>query len=107
MYGSRAANGVLIITTKSGKKNKGLGITYNTGVTLDVIQRWPDYQYEYGQGTGKSFNAAGDPYYSYGGSADGPNTGSTSSAWGPQFNGQYFFQYDPLTQAQGAERTLW
>jgi TonB-linked SusC/RagA family outer membrane protein len=107
LYGSRAANGVLIITTKSGKKNKGLGITYNTGVTLDVIQRWPDYQYEYGQGTGKSFNAAGDPYYSYGGSADGPNTGSTSSAWGPKFDGQYFFQYDPLTEGQGAERTLW
>lgn len=107
LYGSRAANGALIITTKSGKKSKGLGITYSTGTTLDVIQRWPDYQYEYGQGSGKSFNAAGEPYYSYQASVDGPNTGSTSSAYGPKFMGQYYFQYDPLTETQGKERTLW
>ena len=56
LYGSRAANGALIITTKSGKKTAGLGITYNSSINLDVIQRWPDWQYEYGQGTGKSFD---------------------------------------------------
>ena len=107
LYGSRAANGALIITTKSGKKNKGLGISYNTGVTFDVIQRWPDYQYEYGQGTGKSFDRNGNPYYSYLSSSDGNNTGSTSSAWGPKFDGQSYFQYDPVTQTQGTERTPW
>lgn len=107
LYGSRAANGALIITTKSGKTSKGLGITYNSGVTFDVIQRWPDYQYEYGQGTGKSFDKNKNPYYSYGSSADGSNTGSTSSAWGPKFEGQYYFQYDPKTEMQGTERTLW
>ena len=32
LYGSRAANGVVMITTKSGKKGKGLGIEYNGGV---------------------------------------------------------------------------
>jgi TonB-linked SusC/RagA family outer membrane protein len=108
LYGARAANGVLMITTKSGKKKqKGLGITFNSNVSFDVIQKWPDYQYEYGQGTGKSFNKAGDPFYSYGASVDGSNTGSTSSAFGPKFDGQYFFQYDPSTETQGAERTLW
>ncbi|MEZ7514098.1 SusC/RagA family TonB-linked outer membrane protein [Flavobacterium frigidarium] len=107
LYGSRAANGALIITTKSGKKTKGLGVTYNSSVSLDVIQRWPDYQYEYGQGTGKSFDSNGDPYYSYGSSADGGNTGSTSSAWGPKFEGQYFYQYDPELQGQSKERQLW
>lgn len=107
LYGSRASNGVLMITTKSGKKDKGLGITFNSDVSFDVIQRWPKYQYEYGQGSGKSFNKAGDPYYSYGLSEDGANTGSTSSAFGPKFDGQYYFQYDPTTEGQGAERTLW
>jgi TonB-linked SusC/RagA family outer membrane protein len=107
LYGFRAANGALIITTKSGKKAKGLGITLNTGTTIDVIQRWPDYQYRYGQGSGSSFDENGDPYYSYGASEDGPNTGSTSSAWGPAFNGQQFFQYDPTVQGQGAQRTEW
>src|SRR5690606_28181089 len=106
-YGSRAANGVLMITTKSGKNTKGLGITVNSSTSFDVIQRWPDFQYKYGQGSGKSFNKDGDPYYSYHQSEDGSNTGSTSSAWGPEFNDQYYFQYDPSVQGQGAERTLW
>ncbi|HET8734961.1 MAG TPA: SusC/RagA family TonB-linked outer membrane protein, partial [Pricia sp.] len=107
LYGSRAANGALIITTKSGKTGQGLGITYNSSVSVDIIQRWPDYQYKYGQGTGKSFDDDGNPYYSYGSSEDGNNTGSTSSAWGPEFNGQYYYQYDPELEGQGASRTLW
>ncbi|MGM8363493.1 SusC/RagA family TonB-linked outer membrane protein [Flavobacterium sp. ARAG 55.4] len=107
LYGNRAANGALIITTKSGKKAKGFGVTLNSGVTFDVIQRWPDYQYKYGQGTGRSFDKDGNPYYSYGSSADGTSTGGTSSAWGPAFEGQYFYQYDPVTEGQSAERELW
>lgn len=107
LYGSRAANGALIITTKSGKSQKGLGVSYNTSTTFDVIQRYPDFQYEYGQGTGKSFNEAGEPYYSYGGSEDGNSTGGTSSAWGPRFDGQYYYQYDPELGGQSEERQLW
>lgn len=107
LYGSRAANGVLMITTKSGKKSTGLGVTINSSTSFDIIQRWPDFQYKYGQGSGKSFDENGDPYYSYHLSEDGSNTGATSSAWGPEFAGQQYYQYDPLTQSQGAERTLW
>ncbi|MCG9792397.1 SusC/RagA family TonB-linked outer membrane protein [Flavobacterium algicola] len=107
LYGSRAANGALIITTKSGKKSNGLGITYNSSVSFDVIQRWPDWQYKYGQGTGKSFDKNGIPYYSYGASIDGSNTGSTSSAWGPAFDSQSFYQYDATLEGQSAERELW
>lgn len=106
LYGSRAANGAIMITTKSGKKSTGLGITYNNNTSFDVIQRWPDYQTQYGSGTGKAFNADGDLYYSFGTSADGPGTQS-NHGWGPRFDGQYYFQYDPVTQGQGAERTLW
>ncbi|RXJ45743.1 SusC/RagA family TonB-linked outer membrane protein [Gelidibacter gilvus] len=107
LYGSRAANGALIITTKSGKKSKGLGITFNSSINLDVIQRWPDWQYKYGQGTGKSFDKAGNPYYSYGASEDGSSTGGTSSAWGPEFDGQSYYQYDPNLEGQSAEPQLW
>lgn len=107
LYGSRAGNGALIITTKSGTKHdRGIGITVNSNTSINDVLRWPDYQYEYGQGNNNR-NAAGELYYSYGLSEDGPNTGSTSSAFGPRFNGQSYFQYDPLTEAQGAVRTPW
>ena len=107
LYGSRAGGGAILITTKSGRKNNGIGITVNSNYSINTVLKWPDYQYEYGQGTGTAFNAAGQPYYSYGASADGANTGSTSSAFGPKFNGQSYFQYDPTREGQGLERTLW
>ncbi len=108
LYGSRASNGALLITTKSGsKKNTGIGITVNTNISMNDVLRWPDYQYEYGQGTGTALNAAGQKYYSYGATADGASTSGTSSAYGPRFAGQSYFQYDPQLQARGTERTPW
>ena len=109
LYGSRAANGALLITTKSGanRKEKGLGVTINSNTSINTVLKWPDYQYEYGQGTGKALNAQGQFYYSYGASADGASTSGTSSGFGPKFNGQSYFQYDPAKQGQGAERTPW
>lgn len=102
LYGQRGANGAIIITTKSGSaKRKGLGITFNSSVALESGNRWPDLQYEYGQGTG------GASYYSFGAGPDGPSTSGTSSAYGPRFDGQMFFQYDPVTQTRGTERTPW
>lgn len=103
LYGARGANGAIIITTKSGSsRKKGLGVTYNFNGSLDMINRWPDYQYEFGQGaTGQ------DSWYSYNDSEDGPSTRSTSSAWGPAFNGQSYYQYDPETRTKGTTRTPW
>ncbi len=109
LYGSRAANGALLITTKSGgaSKNKGIGVTVNSNTSINTVLKWPDYQYEYGQGTGKALNTAGQFYYSYGASADGASTSGTSSGYGPKFNGQSYYQYDPVKQGQGADRTPW
>jgi TonB-linked SusC/RagA family outer membrane protein len=106
LYGSRASNGALIITTKSGSTKKGLGISISSGIDFDIVQREPDWQYEYGQGLDYT-NTEGDLYYSYGISADGSNTSSTSSAFGPKFNGQYYYQYDPEIEGQSLERQLW
>lgn len=108
LYGSRAANGALLITTKSGaRKEKGLGISYSSNISVQNVLNWPDYQYEYGQGTGKARNAAGEFYYSYGATADGASTSGTSSAFGPKFNGQNYFQYDPSVQGAGTTKTPW
>ncbi|MEH0157968.1 SusC/RagA family TonB-linked outer membrane protein [Limibacter armeniacum] len=108
LYGNRAMNGALIITTKSGaRKKKGIGVTLNSNVNFQTVLKWPDYQYEYGQGTGAYFNEDGEWYYSYKASEDGGNTGSTSSAFGPKFDGQMYYQYDPTVEGQSLERQLW
>ncbi|MCB0584984.1 MAG: SusC/RagA family TonB-linked outer membrane protein, partial [Phaeodactylibacter sp.] len=52
LYGARAANGVILITTKKGSKRKGLGVTVNSGYTLGTIDKetFVKYQKEYGPG---------------------------------------------------------
>lgn len=50
LYGSRAANGAIIITTKSGAKNTGIGIEFNTNFSADEVLDFTDFQMEYGQG---------------------------------------------------------
>ncbi|QHT66461.1 SusC/RagA family TonB-linked outer membrane protein [Rhodocytophaga rosea] len=69
LYGSRAANGAIIIITKSGRKKsrKGLEITYNTAYSTESVSGLPDYQTKYGQGTnfdyrGGVFGSWGQPY---------------------------------------------
>ena len=52
LYGSRAANGVILITTKKGRSQKGVGVEYSSTATYDNVAVFPDYQYEYGQGDG-------------------------------------------------------
>ncbi|MFV0604928.1 MAG: SusC/RagA family TonB-linked outer membrane protein [Niabella sp.] len=102
LYGQRGANGAIIITTKSSKKKqKGWNVSLNSNYAVEQVNRWPDMQYKYGQGLD------GANYYSYGTSADGSSTSGTSSAYGPKFDGQYFFQYNPNLHTVDSVRTLW
>ena len=50
LYGSRAKDGVIMITTKSKGDSKGIGVSYNTNFTNETPLDFTDYQYEYGQG---------------------------------------------------------
>jgi TonB-linked SusC/RagA family outer membrane protein len=50
LYGSRAKDGVIMITTKTKGDGKGIGVTYNTNFTNDTPLDFTDYQYVYGQG---------------------------------------------------------
>lgn len=56
LYGSRAANGAIVITTKSGRKDKGIGVTVNSSVTVENAGYWPDFQTEYGSGSDMGLN---------------------------------------------------
>lgn len=51
LYGSRASNGVILVTTKSAKRSKGLGIEVSTNINaVSLSSHFDDYQREYGQG---------------------------------------------------------
>lgn len=50
LYGSRAANGVILITTKKGVARKGIGVEFNSTSTFERPSMYPEWQYIYGQG---------------------------------------------------------
>lgn len=69
LYGSRAANGVILITTKKGKQGK-LSVDFTTTMTFTQINRTPKYQSTFGQGW------------------DGVHYLGENGSWGPKFDGQ-------------------
>ena len=92
LYGARAGNGVIVITTKSGSKSKGLGVTVRYDLNFEHIGHMPDFQYEYGAGN----SALGINTYSFRkNSALGTKTGNTTWAFGPRFDSNVeFYQYE-------------
>lgn len=89
LYGSRAANGAIVIKTKTGQKNKGLGISINSTVTFENPLILPDYQNVYGQGLNGEFNFVDG---NGGGLRDG-----VDESWGPKMEGQLIAQYNSPT----------
>ncbi len=76
LYGSRAANGAIIITTKKGKyQTSQLGVSISTGVTIENVLLLPDWQNTYGQGNNQQFAFVDG---SGSGIADG-----VDESWGP------------------------
>ena len=74
LYGIRAANGAVVITTKKGSRNSAARIKYSFGYTIDRVNKLPDLQTEYAQGSVQG----GVPTF------QAAMTGSTQSqSWGP------------------------
>ncbi len=78
LYGSRASNGVILVTTKSGKGQRGLGISISNTTTFENPLKIPDYQNEWGQGSGGAFEFVD-------GAGGGINDG-TDESWGPKLD---------------------
>lgn len=55
LYGQRGSNGVILITTKSGKSRKGIGIKYGMDYSVGDALVLPDFQNEFGQGLDGNF----------------------------------------------------
>jgi TonB-linked SusC/RagA family outer membrane protein len=91
LYGIRAAQGVVIITTKKGKEgNKNLGITFNSNLTFSNPLVLPDYQNSYGQS-----GTQGSDYFQYTDGSAGITADGTDESWGlPLDRGLSFVQWD-------------
>lgn len=91
LYGSRAANGVVLITTKSGAGTKGLGISVSSTTTFEQPLRIPQYQNAYGQGAGFNFEFVD-------GSGSGTND-NIDESWGPALDGRQMVQHQSTNSA--------
>ncbi|MDF9796613.1 TonB-linked SusC/RagA family outer membrane protein [Catalinimonas alkaloidigena] len=86
LYGTRAANGVVLITTKTGKDAEGFGVEINSNTSFQSVLRWPDYQNSYGGGGyGKRDYVNGTQYT---GSYD-----AFGESWGPPMDGRLVRQF--------------
>ena len=81
LYGSRAADGVILIETKDGSESDGIGATVSSKVTASTPLRLPDYQNEYSYGNGGEFSyedGTGAPGWNWGVPLD---EGITRNQW--------------------------
>lgn len=85
LYGSRAAAGVILIQTKSGKGIKGIGVTINSSTTMNNLLVLPTYQNVFGQGSNGQF--------SYVNGKGGGINDAVDESWGPKMNGQLIPQF--------------
>jgi len=108
LYGFRGGNGVILITTKSGSRSKGLGVEVNNNMTFNSLIDEREYQYVYGQGTQglkpTNRDAARDtPQSSWGSIMDGSNAvdylGNTYSYSPAKDNFKNFFRTGVTNQA--------
>ena len=86
LYGYRAAAGVILIKTKTGKGSKGLGVELNSNTSFSTVQLLPKYQNEYGQGSNGKFSYVD-------GKGGGVNDGVDES-WGPALDGSLIPQFN-------------
>ena len=88
LYGSRAGNGVILVTTKKGASGSKFGVTLNSNTTMDALMFLPELQNTYGQGSaGNAATSLAD---------------MVSSSWGPVANGDAQLYYDGTQKAYTA-----
>lgn len=98
LYGSRAANGVILITTKKGTNRKGIGVEVNSNYVFEEVQNLTDFQTTHGNGgyvgpdlqtsVAKTPSSIEEHWNSWWG----------LQAWGPKFDGSPTVQFDGVTR---------
>ncbi|QOD59873.1 SusC/RagA family TonB-linked outer membrane protein [Polaribacter haliotis] len=90
LYGSRASNGVILITTKKGGTGKGLGISFTSNISMQDPLLLPEYQNQYGAGVNGAFAAD-------------LNQLKGAGSWGPKFDGSQQLYYTGENRAYSAQ----
>jgi TonB-linked SusC/RagA family outer membrane protein len=98
LYGSRAAQGVILITTKKGSGRKGIGVELNSNYVFETVQNLTDFQTSNGNGgysgadiltsVAKTPSTVGEHWNNWWG----------LQAWGPKFDGSPTVQFDGVTR---------
>ena len=93
LYGANAANGVILIQTKRGSIQKGIGVEYNTSFTFETPSIIPDWQYEYGSGDANKKPTT---------QAEAINYGRWS--WGAKMDGTDVVQFDGVARPYSPQK---
>jgi len=94
LYGSDAASGVIVITTKKGSKNRGLGVDFNYTASIENAAFLPEFQNEYGPGYDPATNAGANQGNTEGWVPDANSPGGLRpyfrayGQFGPKFDGR-------------------
>jgi TonB-linked SusC/RagA family outer membrane protein len=114
LYGSRAANGVVLVTTKKGVRNRGLGIIFNSSLLLTSIDKatLPKYQKEYGGSYGPYYDTPDGNFLLRDLNGDGTEEMVVpvfdDASWGakfdPNLNVVHWDALDPLASNYGETR---
>lgn len=100
LYGIRATNGAIVIQTKGGKRNNGLGISYSSSLMLQTPLVIPNYQNSYGQGNNPTYFEFVD---GQNGSGDG-----VDESWGPPLDtGLEFVQFTSFINGNNGQPLPW
>jgi TonB-linked SusC/RagA family outer membrane protein len=98
LYGSRAANGVILVTTKKGSGRKGIGIEFNSNYVFETVNNLTDFQKSYGNGGLSGSDLATQVAKTPDDLAEHWNNWWGLQAWGPKFDGSPVVQFDGVTR---------
>jgi iron complex outermembrane recepter protein len=112
LYGSEAVNGVVLITSKSGKGKKGLGVDFSTSYSGNEIAYLPRFQYERGPGYANPAFSSGylapDGFAHYDTNGDGVDdmrgVPASSVNFGNWFDGQPIMSWDGVVRPYSAQK---
>ncbi len=88
LYGSRASNGVILITTKKGKAGQKTAIEFSSNYSIETVNRMPDYQNDYAEGNNGVFSA------------------TAQTSWGPKMGTTVTNAYNPATNSNNLTQVL-